>query len=129
VDELYRPWKGSLLLLLVSGRGRDELLSFVLPSLPLLPPLRTFLSADEDSVLLLRRLPSSGGLILSKDDLFSSVVLLVELESEPRLEVFLRPRLNVSLKPDRLHLVESSGPPATDIGRGNTSIRNAMRLD
>jgi hypothetical protein len=127
VEELNRPRNGSLLFRkgsgppLVSGRGRDELLSFLLPSLPLRPPLRTFLSADEDSVLLRRR-PSSGGMILS------SVVLLAELESESLLEVFLRPRLNVSLNPDLLHFRESSNPPVTDIS-GGEDVRNAVHLD
>lgn len=84
------------------------MLSF-LARLPLRPPLRTFLSADEESVELLRR-PSSVGMILSKD------ALPAELESESRLEAGLRPRLKVSLNPDRLHFVELlSSMPATDM--------------
>lgn len=92
------------------------MLSF-LPSLPLRPPLKTFLSAeaDEDSVELLRR-PSSVGMILSK------VALPAELESESRLEAGLRPRLKVSLNPDRLHFVEESSVPATDMVWGSNTL-------
>lgn len=64
---------------------------------------------------LLRR-PSSVGMILSK------VALLAEWESESRLEVGLRPRLKVSLNPDRLHFVELSSVPATDIVVGSSGV-------
>lgn len=51
--------------------------------------------------------------------ILSTVALLAELESESRLEVGLRPRLKVSLNPDRLHIEEESSVPATDMVWGS----------